>query len=146
MRKKFSSGSTFETEYAYSRVVVDGNWVFVAGTTGYDYANMSISSDAAAQARQCFINIQAALNEANATLADVVRVTYLVPNREDVPAFAPVFREFMSAARPAATMQVVGLLNEDMKIEIEVTARLNLEESRTQERPAKPLLRIPPDD
>lgn len=146
MRKKFSSGSTFEKDFAYSRVVVDGNWVFVAGTTGYDYTAMSISSDAAVQARQCFLNIQAALADANATLADVVRVTYLVPNREDVPAFAPVFREFMGEAKPAATMQVVGLLNEDMKIEIEVTALLHPEEEHTPEGSQRPLLRIPPAD
>lgn len=123
MRERFSSGSTFENEFAYSRTVVDGDWVFVAGTTGYDYDSMSISSDAAEQARQCFLNIQVALADAGATLADVVRVTYLVPNRDDVAAFGPVFREFMGAAKPAATLQVVGLLNSEMKIEIEVTAR-----------------------
>lgn len=136
MRTHFSSGSTFEKDFAYSRVVADDDWVFVAGTTGYDYSTMTISSDAAVQARQCFLNIQAALDEANATLADIVRVTYLVPSRDDIAAFAPVFREFLGEVKPAATMQIVGLLDTEMKIEIEVTAR----------RHAKPLLRIPVED
>jgi len=123
VREKFSSGSPFETEFAYSRAVVDGDWIFVAGTTGYDYNKMTISSDAASQARQCFLNIAHTLAEAGATLNDIVRVTYLVPNREDIPAFGAVFQEFLGEAMPAATMQVVGLLDDSMKIEIEVTAR-----------------------
>lgn len=122
MRKTFSSGSTFEEEFAYSRVVVDGNWVMVSGTTGYDYEKMTISPDPATQATQCFENIKTALENAGSRLEDIVRVTYLVPNRSDVPAFAPVFRTYLESVRPAATMLVTQLLNSDMKIEIEVTA------------------------
>ena len=122
-RSKFSSGSSFEEEFAYSRVVVDGDWVMVSGTTGFDYRTMTISSDAASQARTCFENIKTALTEAGAGLSDVVRVTYLVPDRNDVPALAPIFKEYMSDALPAATMLITDLLDERMKIEIEVTAR-----------------------
>lgn len=123
-RRRFSSNSSFEKEFAYSRVVVDGDWVMVSGTTGYDYNTMTISPDPAVQAKQCFENIKTALADAGADLADVVRVTYLVPNRDDVPAFGPIFREYMGAALPAATMLVTGLLDEAMKIEIEITARM----------------------
>ncbi len=121
-RKKYSSGASFESEFAYSRVVVDGRWVWVSGTTGYDYRSMTISPDAATQATQCFENIKVALAQADATLADVVRVTYLVPDRNDVTAFAPVFKRYLSQTLPAATLLVTQLLNTDMKIEIEVTA------------------------
>jgi len=121
-RRKFTSGSTFEDEFAYSRVIADGRWVFVSGTTGYDYTEMTISSDAATQATQCFENIKSALQQADATLADIVRVNYLVPNRDDVPAFGPVFVRYLGEVRPAATLIISDLLNTAMKIEIEVTA------------------------
>ena len=121
-RTKVSSNSTFEEEFAYSRVVADGRWIMVSGTTGYDYNTMSISADPAQQATQCFENIKSALSETGATLGDIVRVRYLVPDRSDVPAFAPVFREYLGEVRPAATLLITQLLNTDMKIEIEVTA------------------------
>lgn len=123
MRERFSGGSTFETEFAYSRAVVDGDWVFVAGTTGYDYSTMTISNDVATQARQCFLNIKATLADAGATLNDIVRVTYLVPDRKNIAALSPVFQEFLGDIMPAATLQIVGLLDTAMQIEIEVTAR-----------------------
>jgi enamine deaminase RidA (YjgF/YER057c/UK114 family) len=122
-RKLISSGSRFEGEVGYSRAVVDGDFVFVAGCTGYDYATMTISGDVVAQCEQTFRNIETALTQAGATLADVVRVTYIVPNRADWPACWPVLRKHFGDVRPAATMIVCGLASEDMKIEIEVTAR-----------------------
>ncbi|RVT84842.1 RidA family protein [Inhella crocodyli] len=121
-RTLISSGSPFEHELAYSRAVVQGDWVFVSGTTGFDYATMTISDDVAVQAEQCFQNIAAALAQAGASLNDVVRVTYLLPEARDFAACAPVLRKHLGAVRPAATMQCVGLLDPRMKIEIEVTA------------------------
>jgi enamine deaminase RidA (YjgF/YER057c/UK114 family) len=123
MRRLISSGSPFETEAGYSRAVVDGGWIFVAGTTGFDYAQMTIVDDPAEQARQAFRNIEKALGEAGATLADVVRVKYYVPNAADWPAIVPVLGEVFGAIRPAATALICGLVDPRMKIEIEVTAR-----------------------
>ena len=122
-RRLISSGSTFEAEIGYSRAVVDGDWVFVSGTTGFDYAAMTISADVVEQADQCFRNIAAALAQAGATLADVVRVTYLLPDAADFPACWPVLRKHLGDVRPAATMMAVGLSDPRMKIEVEVTAR-----------------------
>ena len=122
-RRLISSGSTFEQEVAYSRAVVDGEWVFVSGTTGFDYATMSIAEDVVAQTEQCFRNISAALASAGATLEDVVRVTYLLPEAGDFPRCWPVLRKYLGEIRPAATMLAAGLLDPRMKIEIEVTAR-----------------------
>ena len=122
MRRLISSGSTFEAEIGYSRAVVDGDWVFVSGTTGFDYASMTISDDVVAQADQCFRNIQAALAQAGATLADVVRVTYLLPDAADFPRCWPVLKAYLGGVRPAATMMAVGLSDPRMKIEVEVTA------------------------
>jgi enamine deaminase RidA (YjgF/YER057c/UK114 family) len=122
-RRLVSSGSRFESDFGYSRAVVDGDWVFVSGTTGYDYARMTLDADVVAQARQALRNIEAALAEAGATLADVVRVHYLLPVAADFERCAPVLREAFGTIRPAATMMVVGLLDPAMKIEIEVTAR-----------------------
>jgi len=124
MRQLISSGSPFEADMAYSRAVVDGDWIFVSGTTGFDYADMSISEDVTEQARQCFINIAAALKQAGATLADVVRVHYILPDGTDFPRCFPVLREFLGDVRPAATMFSAGLADPRMKIEVEVTARL----------------------
>lgn len=121
-RQLISSGSTFEAEIGYSRAVVDGEWVFVSGTTGFDYRTMTISDDVAEQTRQCFRNIIAALREAGATLADVVRVHYILPNGDDFPACWPVLQEYLGEVRPAATMFAAGLSDPRMKIEIEVTA------------------------
>ena len=123
MRRHITSGSTFERDYAYSRAVVDGDMIYVAGTTGYDYATMTICDDLAAQCEQTFKNIAAALAEAGASLADVVRVHYLLTPGQDFSLCAPILARYMGEARPAATMLVVGLLDEKMKIEIEVTAR-----------------------
>lgn len=118
-----SSGSTFEAEIGYSRAVVDGDWVHVSGTTGYDYATMTISDDVVEQAEQCLRNIQAALAEAGSSFADVVRVRYLLPDREDFEPCWPVLRRCFGEVRPAATMLVCGLADVRMKIEIEVYAR-----------------------
>jgi enamine deaminase RidA (YjgF/YER057c/UK114 family) len=123
MRRLISSGSRFEAEAGYSRAVIDGDWIFVAGTTGFDYAAMTIAEDPAEQARQTFRNIAAALAEASAGLADVVRVRYYVPDLADWPAIVPVLGEVFGSIRPAATALVCGLVDPRMKIEIEVTAR-----------------------
>ena len=122
-RRLISSGSTFEHEIGYSRAVVDDEWVFVSGTTGFDYATMTISDDVAVQAEQCLKNIEAALREAGAGFADVVRATYVLPNGADFPACWPALREAFGEVRPAAMMISAGLADPRMKIEIEVTAR-----------------------
>ena len=123
MRRLISSGSPFEAQAGYSRAVVDGEWIFVAGTTRFDYAAMTIAEDPAEQARQVFRNIEKALGEAGAGLADIVRVRYYVPNIGDWPTIAPVLGEVLGTIRPAATALVCGLVDPRMKIEIEVTAR-----------------------
>jgi len=122
-RRLISSGSTFERDIGYSRAVVDGDWVFVSGTTGFDYATMSISDDLLVQADQCLRNIETALRAAGASLADVVRVTYLLPNAADFEPCWPVLRRYFGDVRPAATMISAGLADPRMRIEIEVTAR-----------------------
>ena len=122
-RKLISSGSTFERDISYSRAVIDGRWVFVSGTTGFDYGTMVIADDVVAQAEQCFKNIQRALADARCRLADVVRVRYILPERDDFPECWPVLRRYLGDIRPAATMIVAGLSDPRMKIEIEVTAR-----------------------
>jgi enamine deaminase RidA (YjgF/YER057c/UK114 family) len=122
-RTLISSGSPFEAQIGYSRAVVQGDWVFVSGTTGFDYATMSISDDVAEQAEQCLRNIQAALAQAGATMADVVRVTYVLPRGEDFPACWPVLQRWFGNVRPAAMMISAALLDPRMRIEIEVTAR-----------------------
>jgi enamine deaminase RidA (YjgF/YER057c/UK114 family) len=121
-RKRISSGSPFEEQIGYSRAVVHGDWVFVSGTTGFDYACMSISDDVVAQAEQCLKNIQAALEQAGASLDDVVRVNYVLPNAADFEPCWPVLRRYLGRAKPAAMMVTAGLLDPRMKIEIEVTA------------------------
>jgi enamine deaminase RidA (YjgF/YER057c/UK114 family) len=122
-RRHISSGSDFERDIGYSRAVVDGDWVHVSGTTGFDYAAMTIADDVVAQAERAIANIQAALREAGASLTDVVRVRYLLPDRADFEPCWPVLRRAFGEARPAATMQVCGLSDPRMRIEIEVTAR-----------------------
>ena len=122
-RKLISSGSPFEAQMAYSRAVVDGDWVFVSGTTGFDYATMAISDSPAEQAEQCMKNIQAALKQAGAEIADVVRVHYIVPNVADFEPCWPVLAKYFGDVRPAATMFSAGLIDKRMKIEIEITAR-----------------------
>jgi enamine deaminase RidA (YjgF/YER057c/UK114 family) len=123
MRRLISSGSPFEAETGYSRAVVDGEWVFVAGTTGFDYAQMTIAEDPAEQARQAFRNIEKALAEAGASFADIVQARYYVPNSADWRVIVPVLGEVFGAIRPAATALICGLVDPRMKIEIEVTAR-----------------------
>mgnify|MGYP001317678771 FL=1 len=122
-RRLISSGSTFEKEIGYSRAVVDGDWVFVSGTTGFDYATMTISDHVVEQAEQCLKNIEAALREAGAAMRDIVRVVYVLPNAADFPACWPVLRKWFGDIRPAAMMISAGLVDPRMKIEIEVTAR-----------------------
>jgi enamine deaminase RidA (YjgF/YER057c/UK114 family) len=121
-RYLISSGSVFEEQMGYSRAVVDGDWIFVSGTTGFDYATMTISDNVAEQAEQCLKNIQSALQEANASLEDVVRVMYILPDAKDFPACWPVLRQYFGTIRPAATMIAAGLADPKMKIEIQVTA------------------------
>lgn len=122
-RRLISSGSTFEQEIAYSRAVVDGEWVFVSGTTGFDYRSMTISGDLAEQTEQCLKNIEAALHSAGASLRDVVRVTYILPKAAEFPECWPILRRYFGEIRPAATMISAGLVDPRMRIEIEVTAR-----------------------
>lgn len=125
MRRLISSGSTFERDIGYSRAVVDGDWVFVAGTTGFDYEDMTISSDVVEQAERCLLNIEQALLEAGSRISDVVRVRYILPKVEDFEPCWPVLRRYFGEIRPAATMIAAGLSDPRMKIEIEVTARVS---------------------
>ena len=122
--RHISTGSPFEAQIGYSRAVVADGWVFVAGTTGYDYASMTIAEDVVSQAEQCMHNIAEALEEAGSSLDEVVRVHYIFPDREDFEPCWPVFRRFLGSARPAATMFVAGLLDDRMRLEVEVTARV----------------------
>jgi enamine deaminase RidA (YjgF/YER057c/UK114 family) len=122
-RRLISSGSTFEQEIGYSRAVVDGEWIFVSGCTGFDYKTMTIADDIVAQAEQCLRNIQSALEQAGASLADVVRVVYVLPKTEDFPPCWPILRKYFGEVRPAAMMISAGLADPRMRIEIEVTAR-----------------------
>jgi enamine deaminase RidA (YjgF/YER057c/UK114 family) len=121
-RKLISSGSTFEKQIGYSRAVVAGDWVLVSGTTGFDYATMSISDDILQQTEQCLKNIEAALREAGSSLKDVVRVTYVLPAGAEFERCWPVLRKHFGEVRPAATMISAGLADPRIKIEIEVTA------------------------
>lgn len=122
-RRLISSGSTFERDIGYSRAVVDGEWIFVSGTTGFDYASMRISDDVVEQTDQCLRNIQSALAEAGASLEDVVRVRYILPRADDFPSCWPTLRKYFGDVRPAATMIAAGLADARMRIEVEVTAR-----------------------
>jgi enamine deaminase RidA (YjgF/YER057c/UK114 family) len=127
-RRAIVSGSTFEERIGYARAVIDGDRVHVSGTTGFDYATMTISGDVVEQAEQSLRNIEAALAQAGCTLADVVRVRYLLPDRADFEPCWPTLRRAFGEVRPAATMMVCGLADPRMRIEIEVEAR----------RPARP--------
>jgi enamine deaminase RidA (YjgF/YER057c/UK114 family) len=122
-RRRISQGSDFERLVGYSRAVVDGRWVFVAGTTGFDYSDMTISDDIVEQVDQTLRNIDDALTRAGASAADVVRVRYMLPDADDFEACWPSLRRYFGDALPAATMTVVGLADPRMRIEIEVTAR-----------------------
>ena len=122
-RQQISSGSKFEAEMGYSRAIVDGDWIWVSGTTGFNYETMTISEDVAEQADQTFRNISVAMEKAGFTLGDVVRVTYILPDAGDFEACWPVFRKHLGETRPAATALVANLIDPRMKIEIEVTAK-----------------------
>ncbi len=124
MRRLISTGSPFERDIGYSRAVVCDGWVFVAGTTGYDYATMTMPEGVGAQCRNALDTIARALEEAGASMADVVRVRYILPDAEDWPACWPVTSAVFGETRPAATMLVAGLQTPEMRIEIEATARL----------------------
>jgi len=121
-RRLISSGSAFEKDIGYSRAVVQGDWIFVSGTTGFDYATMTIPDGVLAQAEQCLKNIDAALRQAGSSLADVVRVHYILPDAGEFEACWPVLRKYFGEVRPAATMVSAGLADPRMRIEIEVTA------------------------
>ena len=122
MRQLISSGSPFETQIGYSRAVAAGEWVFVSGTTGFDYATMQIDEDVVAQAEQCLKNIEQALQRAGSSLREVVRVTYVLPDATQFERCWPVLRRYFGEIRPAAMMIAAGLADPRMKIEIEVTA------------------------
>ncbi len=122
-RQLISSGSSFEAEIGYSRAVVDGDWVFVSGTTGFDYTAMTIADDLVAQTEQCLQNIGVALAEAGAGFADVVRVNYVLPPGNDFKRCWPTLRRHFGDVRPAAMVIFAGLVDPRMRIEIEVTAR-----------------------
>jgi enamine deaminase RidA (YjgF/YER057c/UK114 family) len=121
-RQRISSGSTFEADIGYSRAIVAGPWVFVSGTTGFDYTTMTIADNVVEQAEQCLKNIEAALAQASSSLADVVRVTYVLPDASEFEACWPVLRRYFGEVRPAAMLISAGLADPRMKIEIEVTA------------------------
>ncbi len=123
IRQKISSGSRFEEEIGYSRAVVDGDDIFVSGTTGYDYSTMTIVDDVVVQADQTFRNIAAALAQADASLDDVVRVMFIVPRREDWEPCWPVIKQYLGKARPTSTLIHAMLQTDAMRIEIEVQAR-----------------------
>lgn len=125
-RKLISSGSEFERKIGYSRAVVDGAYVFVSGTTGYDYSNMTISDDVSVQTDQCLKNIESVLKEAGSDIANIVRITYILPDRDDFELCWPVLNKWFGDIRPAATMFESRLLKDEMKIEIQVTARVNV--------------------
>jgi enamine deaminase RidA (YjgF/YER057c/UK114 family) len=122
-RRLISTGSKWEQEVGYSRVVVDGDWAFVSGTTGFDYATMTISPSVAEQTRQALENVSAALREAGFSLEDVVRTVYILPRAEDFRACWPVLRDYLGEIRPANTTFIAALVDPRMRIEIEVTAR-----------------------
>ena len=124
-RRLISSGSRFEAEIGYSRAVVEGDWIFVSGCTGYDYATMTLAEGVVAQCEQAMRNLESALGQAGASFTDVVRVKYILPRRENFEACWPTLRRCFSDARPAATMIQAGLIDEAVLFEIEATARIS---------------------
>jgi enamine deaminase RidA (YjgF/YER057c/UK114 family) len=121
-RQLISSGSTFEEQIGYSRAVVQDPFVFVSGTTGFDYQTMMIQDGVAEQAEQCFRNIDQALRKAGSSLADVVRVTYVLPDPGDFERCWPITKKYLGEIRPAAMLISARLSDPRMKIEIEATA------------------------
>lgn len=143
-RRLISSGSTFEKSIGYSRAVVDGNWVFMSGTTGFDYSTMAIKDDVVSQCEQALRNIEAALKQAGSGFADVVRVHYLVTRAADFEPCWPALGKAFGEVRPACTVMVVGFADPNIKIEIEVTAlkrgqtsSLSLERAKKKKKAAK---------
>ena len=126
-RKLISSGSEFESRIGYSRAVVDGDWVFVSGTTGFDYKDMTISDDVVVQTEQCLKNIDDALKQAGSSMEDIVRVMYILPDAKDFEKCWPALKKCFGKIRPAATMFSAGLADSRMKIEIQVTAKRLIE-------------------
>jgi enamine deaminase RidA (YjgF/YER057c/UK114 family) len=124
-RRFISSGSSFEDKVGYARAVVDGEWVFVSGTTGFDYSRMTLAESNEEQTRQCLVNIDAALSQAGASARDIVRVTYIVPEPALFERCWPILRRYFAESKPAATMLSAGLIDPRLKIEIEVTARMS---------------------
>lgn len=143
-RKLISSGSKFEAEIGYSRAVVDGKWVFVSGTTGYNYATMTISDNIVEQTEQCLKNINAALKQANASMNDVVRVTYVLPNASEFAQCFPVLKKYFGKIRPAVMMLAAGLADPAMKIEIQVTAKKHARKADKQKSPVKQKTKVAP--
>ena len=124
MTKRISTGSAFENDIGYSRIVVDGDYVFLSGTTGFDYRTMTISEDPAEQAEQCFRNIDGYLKHAGTSIESLLRVLLIIPKRDDLDAMLPVIRRYFKRSNPTSTMIIAGLMDERMKLEVEVTARL----------------------
>src|SRR5664279_2682305 len=122
-RRLVSSGSRLESDIGYSRAVVDNEWAFVSGTTGYDYSTMTISDDVVVQCEQTMRNIESALTQAGASMADIVRIHYIPPNRDDFESCCPILKKYLGSVRPAATLSQAGLADPKMLIEIEVIAR-----------------------
>jgi enamine deaminase RidA (YjgF/YER057c/UK114 family) len=122
-RKLISSGSIFEKEIGYSRAVVDGDWIFVSGTSGFNYRDMTISDDIVVQTEQCLKNIQNALEQAGSKMEDIVRVMYILPMAGEFESCWPILRKYFGGIKPAATMISAGLADSRMKIEIQVTAK-----------------------
>jgi enamine deaminase RidA (YjgF/YER057c/UK114 family) len=123
-RRLISTGSPFEKTAGYSRAVIDGDFAFVSGTTGYDYATMTMPDDVTNQTQNCFKTIEAALEDGGFAMADIVRATYYVTDAGNADAVLAVCGDRLGDIRPAATLLVVaGLYKPEMKIEIEVTAK-----------------------
>ncbi|MEL6568667.1 MAG: RidA family protein [Pseudomonadota bacterium] len=121
-RERITTGSTFEAEMAYSRAIVQGDWCFVSGITGYDYATMTLPEGIEAQARNCFTTLASVLDDAGFAMADIVRVQYTLADRADVAALGPVLRSALGDVRPAATLVIAGLMRPEMRFEVEATA------------------------
>ncbi|MEM0987025.1 MAG: RidA family protein [Pseudomonadota bacterium] len=121
-RSRLTTGSDMEVKFAYSRAVIAGDWCFVSGITGYNYADMTMPEGPADQARQCFKTLSSVLSDADFTLVDIVRVQYTVTDTAFIDDLAPVLQHYLGGVRPAATMVVAGLIRPEMKIEVEATA------------------------
>ncbi|MCX8472990.1 MAG: RidA family protein [Sediminibacterium sp.] len=121
-RQNFTSGSSFEDEIGYSRMVVCGDMIFVSGVTGFNYTTMTISENIVSQTEQCFLNIMSILSKVDAELSNIVQVWYILPNKQDFKDCMPTLKKFFGEIKPAATLIEAGLLDDRMKIEIQVTA------------------------